>query len=392
MRGARTLRSIAASRTLPHHQPASTHAATRRATRRSPSASAAAPASATATAASPTAASRAAFADAMPTQSAATNRCGARRLTVPPARAAVEPRRADSGDRVELVDAGERAVLLAVVEDLLRGHGADPGSASSCSSVAVFRCTGPAGADADGAAPPAEATTRAGTTTCVPSASGAARFTSAMSARRVGPPARATASATRDPPPADTDRAPHRSDDVHDEHRGGSGSRARRARRGRSLVRRARVAEQPVRERQREGEGKRAEDDRSARDGDVGHEPIVAGEASRKGADFVPKGHTQNVTVLFSALALLLGSLHGTVTRGPITPVCEVGTPCEGPAAHIALLFTRAGKTTKTTTGPGGGYRIRLAAGRTPCARTRSRSARSPSRARHAWSRSATAS
>jgi hypothetical protein len=66
---------------------------------------------------------------------------------------------------------------------------------------------------------------------------------------------------------------------------------------------------------------------------------------------------------LFSALALLLGSLHGTVTRGPITPVCQVGVPCNGPAGHVTLMFTRAGATTKTSTDANGRYRIKLKAG-----------------------------
>jgi hypothetical protein len=69
------------------------------------------------------------------------------------------------------------------------------------------------------------------------------------------------------------------------------------------------------------------------------------------------------VVTFVSALALLFGSLHGTVMRGPITPVCEVGTPCDGPAAHVTLLFSRGGKTVKTSTNAAGRYRIRLTAG-----------------------------
>lgn len=65
----------------------------------------------------------------------------------------------------------------------------------------------------------------------------------------------------------------------------------------------------------------------------------------------------------FSALVLLLGSLHGTVTRGPITPVCQVGVPCDGPAAHVTLFFTRAGKRTSTSTDAQGHYRLTLRAG-----------------------------
>jgi hypothetical protein len=64
-----------------------------------------------------------------------------------------------------------------------------------------------------------------------------------------------------------------------------------------------------------------------------------------------------------SALALLFGSLHGTVTRGPITPVCQVGKPCDGPAAHTALFFIGVGKKWTTSTDAKGRYRIVLAPG-----------------------------
>jgi Carboxypeptidase regulatory-like domain len=69
------------------------------------------------------------------------------------------------------------------------------------------------------------------------------------------------------------------------------------------------------------------------------------------------------MTALLSAVSLLLGTLHGTVMRGPITPVCSVGTPCSAPAKHVTLSFTRVGVTRKTTTDERGRYRIRLAAG-----------------------------
>jgi hypothetical protein len=77
----------------------------------------------------------------------------------------------------------------------------------------------------------------------------------------------------------------------------------------------------------------------------------------------VPKGHTDQVAPFLSAVALLVGSLHGTVTRGPITPVCQVGVPCNAPAGHVTLLFTRAGTTTKTSTDANGHYRIKLRSG-----------------------------
>jgi hypothetical protein len=43
--------------------------------------------------------------------------------------------------------------------------------------------------------------------------------------------------------------------------------------------------------------------------------------------------------VLLTALVLL----HGTITRGPTTPVCQVGKPCSEPMAGALLVFTRNG-------------------------------------------------
>ena len=110
----------------------------------------------------------------------------------------VDARRPDAGNRVELVDRRERPVLRAVVEDLLGGDRTD-----SRQRVELFgRCRGemhrPGGRRGD-AGPAGPGPPRKGTTTCSPSARGAARFTCARSARRVAPPARATASAMREP-------------------------------------------------------------------------------------------------------------------------------------------------------------------------------------------------
>jgi len=69
------------------------------------------------------------------------------------------------------------------------------------------------------------------------------------------------------------------------------------------------------------------------------------------------------LVALVSALALLTGTIHGTVMRGPITPVCRVGTPCSAPAKHVTLYFTRNGTTRATTTSDRGRYSIRLPAG-----------------------------
>jgi hypothetical protein len=64
------------------------------------------------------------------------------------------------------------------------------------------------------------------------------------------------------------------------------------------------------------------------------------------------------------ALATALAGLHGVVTRGPITPVCQVGKPCSGPAVGVVLVFSRDGReAARARTGPGGRYVVRLAPG-----------------------------
>jgi hypothetical protein len=69
------------------------------------------------------------------------------------------------------------------------------------------------------------------------------------------------------------------------------------------------------------------------------------------------------VVVFVSAVSLLLGTLQGQVIRGPVTPVCRIGTACDGPAAHVRLFFSRGGTTTSAVTDAKGFYRVRLAAG-----------------------------
>jgi hypothetical protein len=69
------------------------------------------------------------------------------------------------------------------------------------------------------------------------------------------------------------------------------------------------------------------------------------------------------LVALVSAVALLTGTIHGTVVRSPTAPVCRVGTPCSEPAKHITLTFTRNASTRSTTTDDRGRYSIRLAAG-----------------------------
>jgi len=80
------------------------------------------------------------------------------------------------------------------------------------------------------------------------------------------------------------------------------------------------------------------------------------------------------VLVLLASLSLVFaagapattarGTLTGTVTRGPITPVCAIEQPCDEPAVNVTLLFTRNGTVVgRTVTDTGGHYRIRLPAG-----------------------------
>jgi hypothetical protein len=81
------------------------------------------------------------------------------------------------------------------------------------------------------------------------------------------------------------------------------------------------------------------------------------------------------VIVLLSTIALAVaggaqgspsrGSLSGTVTRGPITPVCAAEIPCDEPAPHVTLLFIRDGATAgRAVTDPKGRYVVRLPAGK----------------------------
>jgi hypothetical protein len=63
------------------------------------------------------------------------------------------------------------------------------------------------------------------------------------------------------------------------------------------------------------------------------------------------------------ALLATLVTLFGTVTRGPVTPVCVAGSPCNVPASEATLTFTRAGGSFRVRTDDAGRYRIRLAPG-----------------------------
>ena len=55
--------------------------------------------------------------------------------------------------------------------------------------------------------------------------------------------------------------------------------------------------------------------------------------------------------------------LFGIVMRGPITPVCRVGVPCDAPARNVILTFSRPGLVRETRTDEQGAYRIGLPPG-----------------------------
>ena len=55
--------------------------------------------------------------------------------------------------------------------------------------------------------------------------------------------------------------------------------------------------------------------------------------------------------------------LRGTVTQGPVTPVCQEGTPCNAPSKHTTLVFVRNGRSKSAVTDADGRYSILLVAG-----------------------------
>ena len=64
------------------------------------------------------------------------------------------------------------------------------------------------------------------------------------------------------------------------------------------------------------------------------------------------------------ATAAESSGLRGVVMRGPVTPVCMVGQPCDEPAANVRLVFLRNGKAVaRVRTGRDGRYRLALAPG-----------------------------
>lgn len=81
--------------------------------------------------------------------------------------------------------------------------------------------------------------------------------------------------------------------------------------------------------------------------------------------DLIPQsglfpGKLAAMSLALAALTLL----SGVVMRGPITPVCRVGMPCNEPAVGAVLVFDREGRTAaRVTVGAHGRYAVRLAPG-----------------------------
>ena len=55
--------------------------------------------------------------------------------------------------------------------------------------------------------------------------------------------------------------------------------------------------------------------------------------------------------------------LHGTITRGPIAPVCVAEQPCTAPAAGAVIVFSRGLRVVRVTVRPDGSYRLLLRPG-----------------------------
>lgn len=68
--------------------------------------------------------------------------------------------------------------------------------------------------------------------------------------------------------------------------------------------------------------------------------------------------------VAFVAVGAPPSGFHGHVTIGPLQPVCQAGTPCDGPAKRVTLSFVRNGVVAKrVVTDLAGDYRIVLRSG-----------------------------
>ena len=105
---------------------------------------------------------------------------------------------------------------------------------------------------------------------------------------------------------------------------------------------------------------------------------IFRARLCRKRAEIAPEGHHSVVSLRSRLLLVALAAaalasaataslpnsgLYGVVRKGPVTPTCRVGTPCDAPA-QVTLVFSRAGsEVARTRSSTEGRYRIRLPAG-----------------------------
>ena len=64
-----------------------------------------------------------------------------------------------------------------------------------------------------------------------------------------------------------------------------------------------------------------------------------------------------------SASAGSATGVGGVLYRGPITPVCRKGTPCDAPAVGVTLVFSRAGMAFRVRTTKGGHFSVALKPG-----------------------------
>ena len=60
---------------------------------------------------------------------------------------------------------------------------------------------------------------------------------------------------------------------------------------------------------------------------------------------------------------LVAGILWGSVTIGPLTPVCRVDTPCDGPAKQAKVTFSHGARSVVARTDNAGRYRVTLTTG-----------------------------
>jgi hypothetical protein len=67
------------------------------------------------------------------------------------------------------------------------------------------------------------------------------------------------------------------------------------------------------------------------------------------------------LVVAAPAAGTLTTGFRGTVTIGPLTPVCSDTTPCSGPAKDVTLSFVRNGTVVRSVVTDGSGrYRVLL--------------------------------